>query len=176
VVDELKVWENQPESRVSKSAMRLEDVDEQRETGWMSEAELRGRSDRVRGWGTTGSTMTGGSSTDSDRVGVGALQASSLSLEARNRLDLRTGLGGGVSGRVGSAEGLARSREEGRWRNLESDGDGGVGWSLEGDGGVDVGGRDAKGTLGTHLVGFPRPYQLRLSRRPRPPHVARSLT
>jgi hypothetical protein len=102
---------------------RLEDVDEQRETeGWMSEAELRGRSDRVRGRGTTGSTMTGGSSTDSD--GVGALRASSLSLEARNRLDLRAGLGGGVSGRVGSAEGLARSREEGRWRNLESDGDG----------------------------------------------------
>ena len=125
MVDELKVWENQPESRVGKSAMRLEDVDEQRATeGWMSEAELRGRSDRVRGRGTTGSTMTGGSSTDSDGAGVGALRASSLSLEARNRLDLRTGLGGGVSGRAGSAEGLGRSREEGRWRNLESDGDG----------------------------------------------------
>jgi hypothetical protein len=106
----------------------------------MSEAELRGRSDRVRGRGNTGSMRTGGSSTDSSTeilisavvvsVSGGGLRARcalSLSLlPPRNLLPFRAGLPEtDVSGvlelpAVGSVVDLERSRVGCFGRNLES--------------------------------------------------------
>ena len=63
--EELKVWEIQPERRVGRSDMRLdEDVEYIDTEGRMSEIVLSGRSARVRGRGESdGSTITGISST-----------------------------------------------------------------------------------------------------------------
>lgn len=66
VEEELKVWEIQPERRVGRSDMRVDEEDEYIDTeGRMSEILLSGRSGRVRarGGGSDISTITGISST-----------------------------------------------------------------------------------------------------------------
>ena len=67
VEDELNVWENQPESRVGRSDMRVDEEGVYIDTeGRMSEMALRGRSGRVRVRGESDvSTITGVSSTPS---------------------------------------------------------------------------------------------------------------
>lgn len=86
VDEELKVWENQPDNRVGRSPIRLDEGVEEYmvESGTL----LMGLSARVRARGiVTGSTMTGVSSVSGGDSAGGFL--SSLSLIPRNLVALR---------------------------------------------------------------------------------------